>query len=92
MNIKPLAAALLVSFPVGCETADAPVSLGGPDACGASALQELLGQDSSVLQTMDLSEPFRVIRPGDAVTMDFNPHRLNIDLDGAGLIATVRCG
>lgn len=92
MNIKPLAAALLVSFSAGCETSDAPLSFGGPDACKASALQHLIGQDSAVLQTMPLEQPLRIIRPGDAVTMDFNPHRLNIDISDTDVIIAVRCG
>jgi len=34
----------------------------------------------------------RVVRPGDAVTMDHRPDRLNIQLDGQDRIAQFRCG
>lgn len=34
----------------------------------------------------------RVIRPGDAVTMDFREDRLNIELDGGGRVRALRCG
>jgi len=34
----------------------------------------------------------RVIRPGMAVTMDYVPERLNIDIDAAEVISGVRCG
>lgn len=92
MIIKPLALALFVSIPAGCETSREVVSLGGPDACGAGSLQDLVGQDAAVLQTMKFEGPLRIIRPGQAVTMDYNPERLNIDLVGADVISIVRCG
>jgi len=34
----------------------------------------------------------RIIKPGDQVTMDFSPARLNIDVDAAGVITGLRCG
>ena len=34
----------------------------------------------------------RVIKPGDAVTMDADPQRLNIEIDDAGKIRRLRCG
>jgi hypothetical protein len=61
-------------------------------SCGADGLQSLLGQDKSVLAGMRFSQPLRVISPGMAVTMDYSPARLNIDLDGAGQIIRVHCG
>ncbi len=62
------------------------------DACGAAALQGLVGQPRSVLDTMRFSQPVRVIAPGSAVTMDYVPQRLNIVLNTAGKIAQVQCG
>ncbi len=69
-----------------------PPSLPPPDACGASALQGLLGQPASVLQAMRFAGPVRVIRPGMAVTMDYSPERLNIEIDAEEIIARVTCG
>jgi hypothetical protein len=92
MIIKPLAFALLVSIPAACETSDTVISLGGPDACGAGSLQGLVGREVAILQTMKFEGPFRLIRPGEAVTMDYNPERLNIDLDATDVISAVRCG
>ena len=34
----------------------------------------------------------RVIRPGDAVTMDYRQDRLNIELDADGKIVRFNCG
>jgi len=62
------------------------------NACGAAGLQTLLGQPASVLETMRFANPVRVIRPGMAVTMDFNPARLNIEVDAAEEITRISCG
>lgn len=34
----------------------------------------------------------RIIRPGQAVTMDVDPQRLNIEVDETGRIRRLRCG
>ena len=36
--------------------------------------------------------PVRWIAPGQAITLDFSPARLNIMIDEQGKIATMRCG
>jgi hypothetical protein len=80
----------LMMLPLGAcvaETPD-PMQIG----CGAEELQGLVGQPASVLETMRFSQPLRVIEPGMAVTMDFNPERLNIHVDGAKKISRVICG
>jgi hypothetical protein len=64
----------------------------GPDGCGAGALQGLVGQSATVLQRMKFAGPTRILRPGMAVTMDYSPDRLNIEIDGAGRIIRVQCG
>jgi hypothetical protein len=84
-----LAAALLTS---GC-VMEAPPPL--PDmspTCGADALQGLVGQPASVLETMRFGKPVRIIRPGTAVTMDYSPDRLNIEIDAREKIIRVACG
>ena len=68
---------------------------GAPDApgdCGAYALQYLVGQSRDVLASMTLPAPVRTIGPDTAVTMDFNPQRLNIRYDEGGIIREVYCG
>ncbi|HVG48977.1 MAG TPA: I78 family peptidase inhibitor [Rubellimicrobium sp.] len=62
------------------------------DTCGASGLATYIGQDASILDTARFANPVRVIRPGDMTTMDFNPQRLNFELDGLGEIERIRCG
>lgn len=84
-----LAAALAVT---GCRP-DIPAAdpAGMADACGAADLQHLVGQPASVLETMKFSQPVRILRPGMAVTMDYRPDRLNIEIDAQEVIARVHC-
>ena len=62
------------------------------DACHASELQYLVGQPGVVLDGMRFSQEVRVIEFGMAVTMDYNPARLNIQLDRRDVIERVNCG
>lgn len=64
----------------------------GPDACGASELQYLVGKPGVVLDGMRFSQDLRVIQYGMAVTMDYNADRLNIWLDRRDVIERVTCG
>lgn len=66
--------------------------LPGPNTCGAHGMQDLLGKDRGVLAAMTLPVGTRVITPGMAVTEDYSPARLNIDLDARGRITGVWCG
>jgi hypothetical protein len=36
--------------------------------------------------------PYRVLKPGDMMTMDHAPARVNFDLNDAGTITRVWCG
>ena len=68
--------------------------------CLAESYQGLVGgSEENALETLaDLvlfSEPppdIRYIGPGDAVTMDFRPDRMNIELDATGTVTRVYCG
>jgi hypothetical protein len=65
--------------------------------CGA----DKLGRWLNVLPTDDVKasiseavgeRPIRYIAPGDAVTLDFSPSRLNVELGEDGRIKLFRCG
>ena len=61
------------------------------DTCLANDYAALIGaQIAAVTLPADLNE--RVIAPDSAVTMDFNPTRLNIHTDEAGVITRLSCG
>ena len=65
---------------------------GSSDTCGASGLQQFLGQPASALDAVRLSQPFRIIRPGEMVTMDFLPERVNFRVGADGRIVEITCG
>jgi hypothetical protein len=63
------------------------------DSCGASALQHLIGRPRSEAPAPVKPELQRVACTTCAVTMDFNPERLNIFFnEKTGLIERVSCG
>lgn len=78
----------------GCVEAPPPPATGAdPDACGAAALQDLVGQDEGALAAMTFpADRVRVIGPDTAVTMDYRPDRLNIEVGRDGTILRVYCG
>ena len=69
-----------------------PPTMPGPDACGASDLQYLLGQPRDALERENISAPTRILPPGTAMTMDHRPDRLNVELDAGGDILRIWCG
>ena len=70
-----------------------PAPSDGPTECGAPALQRLVGRYRNEVPPRQPGRPQRVYARGDPITMDFSPHRLNIEYDGAtGRIVRVYCG
>lgn len=65
---------------------------GRGDGCDAARYQTLVGQPRTTLQGMSLPAPVRLIGPDTAVTMDYDPGRLNIRYDEQGIIVEVSCG
>ncbi len=91
--MKYASAVLIVAaFVLSACVAPVPPVDPGPDACGASELQYLVGKPGVVLDGMRFSQDVRVIQPGMAVTMDYSATRLNIWLDRRDVIERVTCG
>lgn len=93
--MRNLIAALALCLPACATTAaeEAPPE----DICGAVRVSDFLGQmrsDALVAEIARLSGARRVrwIRPGDMVTMDYSPERLNVHLDAEGRVARLACG
>lgn len=63
-----------------------------PDTCKAADLQGLLGQPAGNLRTIALEGPVRIIRPGELVTQEYDSHRIDVDVDGAGNMWRIQCG
>ena len=84
-------AALLLA---GCGATTAPIGgsapANAPDTCNAAAHQGLIGLDAA--SSLALPEPKRLYGPNDLVTTDFNPARLNVQLDAVDNIVAVTCG
>ncbi len=65
--------------------------------CDAGKAEHLIGENLSgyverQAQAESGATDTRVLKPGDAATMDFNPRRLNIHVDPGGVIIKVACG
>ena len=69
-----------------------PVPMPPAGTCGAAELQGLVGKLATVLEKMKLGRNVRIIRPGQAVTMDYSESRLNIEIDAAEVIVRLSCG
>lgn len=61
------------------------------DACGAVQYRSLVGANIAAV-SLPAALDDRVIGPDTAVTMDFVPTRLNIEIDGDGEILRLYCG
>ncbi|MDZ4335035.1 MAG: I78 family peptidase inhibitor [Pseudomonas sp.] len=65
--------------------------------CSVDNLSGVLGQNASAelieqVQQQANAKTLRVLAPGDAATMDYNPQRLNIDIDESEVIIRLTCG
>ncbi|MEO0388169.1 MAG: I78 family peptidase inhibitor [Pseudomonadota bacterium] len=85
MRMTAILMAILVA---GCETGGI-----GAAECGANQAGDLVGQ--SLIDLTDATFPAtvtRFINPGDAITEDVRPDRMNITLDENGVVTGVFCG
>jgi hypothetical protein len=97
--MKPTLAALAAIGLTGCvmtttEPAPPPVA---DINCDIDALAGLVGQPASTELAADAiakagARTVRWIGPGMAVTMDYRPDRLNIELDGSNRVTKFSCG
>lgn len=63
-----------------------------PRSCGAARLSGWIGHEVSSLDEQYLPQIVRLIRPGDAITEEYNPGRLNVVLSHADRIKAFYCG
>lgn len=98
--MKTFAAALTLGL-IGC--AAVPPEEEPPEAgvsgyaCNAERLGDLIGRPATAELGAEAlrrsgSRRLRWIRPGDMVTMDFSPERLNIHLDARNRVERFNCG
>lgn len=95
---------LPVALLAGCASHDEapsaalqPAATPRAETCTASAVQSLIGHpvNPAVLEQARLqagAQRARVLRPGTAVTLEYDSQRLNLDTDDADLITRASCG
>ena len=67
-------------------------NIGMDDTCGASAYASYIGGNYSALEALrSPTDNWRAISPGMAVTEDYRPSRMNIELDGGNVITQIYC-
>lgn len=94
MSRRTLVVALLAGLG-GCGPGDMPRVAPAPGLlaqCGADRLIGLIGLPVADLPAQPATRSLRILRPGDPVTEDFNPSRLNVILDAGDHISAVSCG
>jgi hypothetical protein len=88
---------ILVAALLAAAQADYPVRGGTGRTCGAARLHVLIGRRRNAA-TANLAIHLsgagivRWIRPGQMVTMDYRPDRLDLSLDRNGRIVRATCG
>ena len=76
---------------------DAPAEPAAPGSCRSEGLRELIGRPATSelggeAMRRSGARRLRWIRPGDVVTMDYSPERLNIHLDAGNRVERFACG
>lgn len=101
-SFRWVAAAAAVAALAGCAGLGGVGGIGGGTAapaavCDAAAAQFALGQSfgpalEREVRTRSGASVVRWLSPGQAVTMEFNPARINLTLDARSRITKVACG
>lgn len=76
---------------------DVPVHADDGGSCNERAAQGVIGRPADTAlaneaQRLTGARTIRWIRPGDMVTMEFSPNRLNIHLDERHRVSRINCG
>jgi hypothetical protein len=75
--------------------APTPIGTGLPDAaedtCNSNQYASLIGEDATALERILLLGQVRVIRPNQAITMDFRPERINFNVSSNNRITSIFC-
>jgi len=72
-------------------------SSGSASTCDAQPVQNQVGQPYSESLNSDLqsdanASQLRVLKPGELMTMEYDPTRLNVIIEKDGSISALRCG
>ena len=78
--------------PVGQGASRTAASPAASDTCGATAYSDRIGKKHEAFDFSAPGRPVRIVGPNMAMTMDYNPERLNVDIDSQGRITRIWCG
>jgi hypothetical protein len=95
MRYNSTAALGAILFMVACmpeDPATDPAALPSENACGAAALQSLVGQAVADQDFTAFGVDRRVMQDGSPMTMDYRADRLNVTYDAKGRITRIWCG
>ena len=95
-HMRKMFAIATIVFLAACEAVSPPppadpMPTPAEDTCNASAYSNLIGQDVTALERVMLLGQVRVIRPGQAVTMDYRPNRINFNVGEDNWITSIHC-
>lgn len=83
----------LIPFAIFAACAAAqPLPQESRDTCDAYDSRALIGQDATALEKVLILGMVRVIRPGDVITQDFLPERINFMIGPKERITAISCG
>ena len=98
--LRPAASLLMLCLLVACAqpapSMTTPAASGSGE-CNAPGAQFAIGRSADATLVEEARQrsgarTARVIRPGQAVTLEFSPQRLNLDIDAGNLVTQARCG
>ena len=96
--IRPILAAAVLVLAAACTTMPPPpMAQQTPDSCTTDSLGWVIGQAATPqvvqrAQGESRSRDVRVIKPDQAVTLDYRGDRLNLHVNKAGAIHQATCG
>ncbi len=78
------------SGPIAQQDESAPLPVMAEADCN---FDEWVGKSAADVETFlqGTGRPFRIIKPGQAVTMDYRADRINADLDDKGIVTRMHC-
>lgn len=88
--MRPIHASLALLALAACQPVPGPAEPPAP-ACAAQANGSLVGTNAAAV-TFPVGQDVRIIGPDTMVTLDYQPERLNLRVNRAGIIVSVDCG
>ena len=60
-------------------------------SCGAVSYASFIGGPVARLVATGLPKSARILRPDQAITLDYSPERLTVDVDEGGRVSSITC-